>query len=216
MKSTKFRTIWSYKCSRMQFLRTLTTRKIMRPSMISVNGKTEKISIVSVSNAKDHSRIVSHSCILKGIKTITIRYPKLDQFGSLGIHLWSDGCSAQFWSRFVFQLTTLFPSRINVIRFYNDRHHGKGPVDDIGGCIKNAVYRAVMAEKLLYTLLDFTKSAQKLVKWIECVYLPEKGVIIELDKVKNTHRAPKYIFSKFIWLSGWSWKVCFHVYSCIK
>ena len=28
-------------------------------------------------------------------------------------------------------------------------------------------------------------SAQKLVKRIECVYLPEKDVMIELDEVKN-------------------------------
>ena len=84
-------------------------------------------------------------------KAITIRYPHLHQFGSLGIHLWSDGCSAQFRSRFVFQLTKFFPSRINVIRYFNERHHEKDPMDVIGGCIKNAVSRAVMAEKFLCT-----------------------------------------------------------------
>ena len=44
-----------------------------------LNGKMEKISIVNVSNAKDHSQIASHSCILKAIGTITIRYPHLNQ-----------------------------------------------------------------------------------------------------------------------------------------
>ena len=37
----------------------------------------------------------------------------------------------------------------------------------------------------MHTPLDFTKSAQNLVKGIEYVYLPEKDVITELDEVKN-------------------------------
>ena len=95
---------------------------------------------------------------------IAIRYPHLDQFGSLGIRYWSDGCSAQFQSQFAFQLTTLFPSRINVIRYYNERHHGKGPIDSIGGYIKNTVCNIDGEKIVIYTPLDFTKSAQKLVK----------------------------------------------------
>ena len=86
---------------------------------IRLNGKTEKINIVSVSEAKDHSWIAFLSFILKAIETIYIRYPHLDQFVSLGIHLWSDGCSVQFRSWFVFQLTKLFPNQIIVIRYYN-------------------------------------------------------------------------------------------------
>ena len=132
----------------------------------------------------------------KVIETITIRYPHLDQFGFLGIHLWSDGCSRQFRSRFAFQLTTLFSSRVNVIRYYNECHHGKDFIDVIGGCIKNAAYRAVMAERLLHTPLDFTKSAKKLLKGIECVYLPEKVVMIELDEVKNAPHSTDMYFLK--------------------
>ena len=172
MNSTKLVTIWSYKCPRMQFFGTLTTRKCENdqqgecqsacightsfsiataPAYIRLNVETEKTSIVSLSEAKDHSWVASHSCILKAIETITIRYPHFDLFGPLSIHLWSDFCGTQLRFRFVFQLTTLFPSRINVIRYYNECHHGKGSMDGIGGCIKGAIYRAVMAEKLLYT-----------------------------------------------------------------
>ena len=64
-------------------------------------------------------------------ETITTGYPYLDQFGSLGIHLSSYGCSAQFWSQFVIQLTMLFPSRINVIRYYFKRHNEKGFLNGI-------------------------------------------------------------------------------------
>ena len=34
------------------------------------------------------------------IERVTIRYLHLDQFGSLDIHFWSKGCSAQFQFRF--------------------------------------------------------------------------------------------------------------------
>ena len=37
----------------------------------------------------------------------------------------------------------------------------------------------------MHTPLDFTETAQELVKGIECVYIPEKDVMIELDEVKN-------------------------------
>ena len=46
---------------------------------VRLKEKTKKINIVSVSKAKDHSRIASHSCILKSIEAITIRCP----FGSI-------------------------------------------------------------------------------------------------------------------------------------
>ena len=36
---------------------------------------------------------------------------------------------------------------------------------------------------VIHTPPDFTKSAQKLVKGIECVYFLEKDVMIELDEV---------------------------------
>ena len=65
-------------------------------------------------------------------------------------------------------------------------------MDDIDGCIKNSVYRAVMAEKnVIHTPLDFTKSVQKLVKGVKCMYLPEEDVMIELDKIKNTKCSTK-------------------------
>ena len=56
---------------------------------IRLNEKTKKISSAEASEAKDPSRIVSHSCFLKAIDTVTITYSQLDQFGSLDIHLWS-------------------------------------------------------------------------------------------------------------------------------
>ena len=48
------------------------------------------------------------------------------------IYIWSDGCAAQFRSRYVFALLChLFPSK-HLEWHYNEAHHGKGPMDGIG------------------------------------------------------------------------------------
>jgi len=67
------------------------------------------------------------------------------QCQDLDLHIWSNGCSAQFRSKFVFiALTSLFLATFIVTRYYNERNHGKGPMDDVGDCVNNVVYRAVM------------------------------------------------------------------------
>ena len=44
-------------------------------------------------------------------------------------------------------------------------------MDGIGRCIKNTVYRAVMAEEnIIHAPADFTKIAQKLIKGIKGVF----------------------------------------------
>ena len=64
----------------------------------------------------------------------------------------------------MFVLTSLFPESFNVTRYYNERHHGKGPINGIGGCVKNVVYRAVMARReVIKTPKEFEECAQKLV-----------------------------------------------------
>ena len=52
--------------------------------------------------------------------------------------------SAQFRSRFIFKLlaSTLFLENENFC-FYNERHHGKCPMDVVGGTLKNVVFRKV-------------------------------------------------------------------------
>ena len=89
-----------------------------------------------VSEAKDHSRIAAHTCINKVIELMIEKHCHLKNFQNLDLHIWSDGCSAQFRSKHVFALTSQFPSNFNVTRYYNERHYGKGPMDGIGGCIK--------------------------------------------------------------------------------
>ena len=45
----------------------------------------------------------------------------------------SDGCSAQFRSRFIFKLLASVNSSLNTAWRYNKRHHGQGPNDSIEG-----------------------------------------------------------------------------------
>ena len=78
------------------------------------NDKLEKMCLVIVSEAKDHSRIAAHSCIVKSIEAMIDKYTHLKALNNLNIRLWSDGCSAQFRFRYVFHLTTLFPSVITL------------------------------------------------------------------------------------------------------
>ena len=68
----------------------------------------EKFAIVS--EAKDNSRIVVHTCINKAIELMIEKHCHLKNFHNLDLHIWSDGCSAQFRSKYAFALTSLFPS----------------------------------------------------------------------------------------------------------
>ena len=156
----------------MQFFGRLTTRKVMRTkskvtastwstleyfghatfsiftaaACIRLNGKTEKIRIVIVSKSKDYLRINFQPCILTAIEIVTVRYPHLDQIGSLNFGLWSDGCSVQYQPWFVFQPMMLFINELNITRYYKERYHGNGSIKGVNGCIKNVAYRAMMAE----------------------------------------------------------------------
>ena len=90
-------------------------------------------SIVIISEAKDHSRIAADTCISKVIDIMMKKYPHLTSYMSVDLYVWSDECSAKFRSKYLFTLTSLFPVSFNVTRYYNERHHRKGPMDGIGG-----------------------------------------------------------------------------------
>ena len=55
--------------------------------------------------------------------------------------IWSDGMSPQFRSRFISKLlaTALFLNK-EISWFYNERHHGKGPMDGVGGNLKSGFF----------------------------------------------------------------------------
>ena len=94
------------------------------------DGEVVSKNITVTSNATDHSRIAAHFCTTKVIEELnkTVQIAK--------VHVWSDGCAAQFRSRYVFDLIAQIDEKCEVIWCYNERHHGKGPMDGVGGTIK--------------------------------------------------------------------------------
>ena len=142
-------------------------------------------SIVIISEAKDHSRIAADTCISKVIDIMMKKYPHLTSYMSVDLYVWSDECSAKFRSKYLFTLTSLFPVSFNVTRYYNERHHRKGPMDGIGGgCVKSVVYCAAMARReVIKSPKDFAECSHKLVNGIHCYYLSIEQVMEETESI---------------------------------
>ena len=95
------------------------------------NRNLVKRPVVVVSESSDHSRIAALKCIEFVIKEVE-RQTNLTK-----IIMWSDGCAAQFRSRFVFKLLANYRRNLQLEWNYNEAHHSKAPMDGIGGTIKN-------------------------------------------------------------------------------
>ena len=70
----------------------------------------DKRSVIIITKKVDHSRIATHSLILKIVREIKQIYRHLPR--DITIHLWSDGCASPLRSRHVFHLITFFPGDI--------------------------------------------------------------------------------------------------------
>ena len=56
--------------------------------------------------------------------------------------------------------------------YFNERHHRKGPMDGIGGTIKNKVYHDVISNKCLSkNAKDFAEYANKTLNGISSIYM---------------------------------------------
>ena len=144
-------------------------------------------SVTITSELSDHSRAAATMCILKIIDHLREKHQHL----SLKINavIWSDGCSAQCRSRFVFKLLAGINSSINTTWCFNERHQGKGPMHRIGGTIKNCVYRDAMSGKcVIDTPKEFAEHAEKVVKCITSLYLPADDVLVEPDDIEVSPR----------------------------
>ena len=149
----------------------------------TTSGEIEKECITVTSEASDHSRIAAMTCIDKVIDHIQQKFPD-NSFEN--IHIWSDGCASQFRSRYVFMLLTYFKKDKNITWHYNERHHGKGPMDGIGGSLKNIVFRAVKSGKVVIsTPEEFALYPDKAIAGISSLYLPESDVIDEPEMVQS-------------------------------
>ena len=65
------------------------------------------------------------------------------------VYFWSDGCSAQFRSKFVFRSLLYYPNDLEISWDYGEAHHFKGPHDGIRGTVKRKIYRDVSSMKVV-------------------------------------------------------------------
>ena len=80
---------------------------------------------------------------------------------------------------------------VNLRWYYNERHHGKGPTDDVGGSIKNRIYRYAMSYKcVIKSPNEFSNYANKVVNGITSLYLPEDDLLTKVDHIEEVLKIP--------------------------
>ena len=93
------------------------------------------------------------------------------------IHIFSDGCAAQIQSRYVFCLLREIQNHIDIVWHYFEAHHGKCPMDGIGGTIKNMVFNKVLCgSTVINTPKEFAEFANT-VRAISCLYFPNEDLL---------------------------------------
>ena len=153
------------------------------------DGELKSLNTVVVSESTDHSRIAAHSCVET---VINYAKQKLNLLQPLNIHIISDGCAAQFRSKYIFSLMTDLAQEDTIIWYYNERHHGKGPMDGVGGTLKNIMFRKVKSGEISFeTAKDFADNARKICNAIHTIYLPKSDEKVEKDKVLHARAIPQ-------------------------
>ena len=153
----------------------------------STDGKVEKIPITVTSEESDKSRIASISNVSKVIThSIGISNQNITK-----VFIVSDGMSSQFRSRFIFHLITLIHQDISLQWHYNEAHHGKGPMDGIGGTVKNMVFRRVMSGAIVINHpKEFATFANEIAQ-VDSLYLASEEVMDEPEEVQSAKPIPQ-------------------------
>ena len=141
----------------------------------------KKDSFVVVSESNDHNRAAALTCL----KKVILEAEKINIAKYSQIFVWSDGCAAQFRSRFVFRLLTSdFFDNAELTWGYNEKSHGKGPMDGVGGTVKNVVFRKVKSGLItISTPFEFHEAVQKFVPSINSIYLSADEVLVEPENI---------------------------------
>ena len=144
-----------------------------------------------ISEISDHSRIVSMSCIHMIIEEIE-KAMDLSK-----VIAWSDGCGAQFHSRFVFKSLSSYRADLITEWNYNEAHHGKGPMDGIDGTIKNVVYQKVKTGKVIVNSAEeLHEATNKFIPSVKSLFqtelLKEPADIESAPKIPDTLKIHKW------------------------
>ena len=137
------------------------------------------------------------SCLKKVIDTVETECSK----SFTNVVLWSDGMGTQFRSRFIFQLLagTMFLNK-SLCWFYNEGHHGKVPMDNVGGTNKNVIFRKVKSGQIVvHTPKEFSDAAMKFVLSIITVYLPKSDEMFQPESIHQASSIPEtLLIDKFV------------------
>ena len=137
------------------------------------------------------------SCLKKVIDTVEMECGK----SFTNVVLWSNGMGTQFRSRFIFQLLAgiMFLNK-SLCWFYNEGHHGKVPMDDVGGTIKNVIFRKVKSGQIgVHTPKEFSDAVMKFVPSIITVYFPKSDEIVEPERIHQAQSIPETLpIHKFV------------------
>ena len=139
------------------------------------NGGLKKDSIVVVNEIKERNRAVALACLEKVVeKAEEINVAKYDR-----IVVWSDGCSTQCRSRFVFRLLTQdFFDGVELTWNYNEKAMEKFPWMVLEGTVKNIIFRKVRSGFVtIDSPFEFHQAILKVVPSIKSVYLPDTDVL---------------------------------------
>ena len=86
------------------------------------------------------------SCLQRVVHEIESKHGNCHE----NLYVWSDGMGPQFRSRFVLQILAgiILPSK-SLMWLCNGRHHEKGPIDGVGGTVKDVAFRKVKSGQVV-------------------------------------------------------------------
>ena len=107
---------------------------------------------------------------------------------NIAIHIWSDCCPSQFRPRYVFSLISNFDGPYDITWYYN----GKGPVDGLGGTIKNLVlYHVKLWKVVIYNPKEFSLYADKITDNITSPYMALDNILEEPTETEEATGIPQ-------------------------
>ena len=135
------------------------------------------------------------SCLKKVIDTVETECGK----SFTNVVLWSDGIDTQFRTIFQLLARTVFLNK-SLCWFYNEGHYGKVPMDDVGGAIKNVIFRKVKSGQIVvHTPKEFPDAAMKFVPSIITLYLYKSDKIVEPERIHQAQSIPETLsIHKFV------------------
>ena len=146
-------------------------------------GKTNEIKTMPTtitSEASEKPRMASITSVKKVMDHVLSKI--VNKIGM--VYIVSDGCASQFRSKFVFKVLTLIHPEIGLAWHYNEAHHGKEPMNGIGGTMKNTVFRKFLSgEVVIGSPEEFAQYANQICQ-VDSLYLPTTEIPDEPEDIQ--------------------------------